>query len=144
MSELKKHQTDLSLSLLWTIRVPINDITAENSEAIIDWLKDRSAVLVWFTSVITGSLTLFSLFGKKPGFNDPSSIVLSLSLLLMFFSILCNLICVWQIPKWKLAIRTGLVSNARWMMLDIEITSWLGLVSFLGALIMAGLGNSSS
>ena len=143
MNNPESQQQDLSLSLLWTIRVPINDITAENSEAIIDWLKDRSAVLIWFTSIITGSLMLLTLFGKKPGFNDPSSIALSISLALMFFSILCNLICVWQIPKWKLAVRTGLVSNARWMIWDIEITSWLGLVSFLGALVMAGLGNSA-
>lgn len=143
MNKAENQPKDLSLSLLWTLRVPITAITADNSEAIIDWLKDRSAVLIWFTSIITGSLMLLTLFGKKPGFNDPSGVALALSLACMFFAILCNLICVWQIPKWKLAVRTGLISNPRWMIWDIEMTSWLGLVSFLGALVMAGLGNSA-
>lgn len=142
MSDTKNTPNDLSASLLWTLRVPINTITAENSEALLEWLRDRSAVLTWFTTIITGSLMLLTLFGKKPGFNDPSSLALSVSLALMFCAILCNLVCVWQIPKWKLAIRTGLVTNPRWMMLDIEINSWLGLVSFIGSLIAAGLGNS--
>jgi hypothetical protein len=139
--ENEDSQKDLSTSLLWTLFMPISDITDDNSEAIIEWLKDRSSVLIWFTSIITGSIVLLTLFGNKPGFKDPNSIFLSISLLLMFFSIMCNLICVWQIPKWKLAIRTGRLSNGRRMALDLEITSWLGLVSFLGALVLGTLGN---
>ena len=143
ISEMKNNKKDLSTSLLWTLFAPINQITSENSEAVIDWLKDRSSVLIWFTSIITGSLVLLTVFGRKPGFNDPSGIALSVSLFLMIFSVLCNLICVWQIPKWKLAIRAGQISNGRRMTLDLEITSWLGLASFLGALVMAMLGNSA-
>lgn len=134
---------DLSVSLLWSLSVPINTITDENAEAIIDWLKDRSAVLIWFTTIISSSLMLVTLFGKKPGFTDPPGVALAISLLLMFGSILCNLICVWQIPKWKLAIRTGFVSSVRWMILEIELLSWLGLALFLAALVMATLGNMS-
>ena len=143
ISEMKNNKKDLSTSLLWTLFAPIDQITSENSEAVIDWLKDRSSVLIWFTSIITGSLVLLTVFGRKPGFNDPSGISLSVSLFLMIFSVLCNLICVWQIPKWKLAIRAGQISNGRRMTLDLEITSWLGLASFLGALVMAMLGNSA-
>jgi hypothetical protein len=142
MSKLSDNNKDLSYSLFWTIFAPIGDINDSNIEAIIEWLKDRSSVLIWFTSIITGSIVLLTLFGKKPGFIDPSSIALSISLLLMLFSILCNLICVWQIPKWKFAVRTGRISNGRRMTLDLEITSWIGLVSFLGALIMAVVGNT--
>ena len=142
MSKPSDNNKDLSSSLFWTIFAPISDINDRNAEAIIEWLKDRSSVLIWFTSIITGSIVLLTLFGKKPGFNDLSSITLSISLLLMLFSILCNLICVWQIPKWKFAVRTGRISNGRRMTLDLEITSWIGLVSFLGALVMAVLGNS--
>ncbi|MFH1981914.1 MAG: hypothetical protein ABIL58_08715 [Pseudomonadota bacterium] len=138
----KDNGKDLSSSLLWNLFAPIEEITEHNAEAVIDWLKDRSSVLIWFTSIITGSLMLFTLFGKKPGFHDLNSIALSISLLLMFVSILCNLICVWQIPKWKLAIRIGRISNGRRMTFDLEISSWFGLVSFLGALVMAALGNS--
>ena len=142
MSKPSDNNKDLSSSLFWTIFAPISDINDRNAEAIIEWLKDRSSVLIWFTSIITGSIVLLTLFGKKPGFNDLSSITLSISLLLMLFSILCNLICVWQIPKWKFAVRTGRISNGRRMTLDLEITSWIGLVSFLGALVMAVLGNT--
>ena len=87
MSEAKDNKEDLSSSLFWTIFAPINDINDSNAEAVIDWLKDRSSVLIWFTSIITGSIVLLTLFGNKPGFNDPSSIALSISLLLMFVSI---------------------------------------------------------
>jgi len=142
MSDTSDNKEDLSSSLLWTIVAPINEINDQNAEVVIDWLRDRSSVLIWFTSIITGSIVLITLFGNKPGFDEPSSVALSVSLLLMFFSILCNLICVWQIPKWKLAVRMGRISNGRRMTLDLEITSWLGLVSFLGALVMAVLGNS--
>lgn len=133
---------DLSSSLFWSIFAPIHEIDERNAEAVIEWLKDRSSVLIWFTSIITGSMVLLTLFGNQPGVDQPGSIALSISLLLMLFSILCNLICVWQIPKWKFAVRTGRVLNGRWMTLNLEITSWLGLVSFLGALVMAVLGNS--
>jgi hypothetical protein len=142
MRKSKDNKKDLSYSLSWTIIAPISDVTDSNVEAIIDWLKDRSSVLIWFTSIITGSIVLLSLFGKKPGFNDLGSIALFISLLLMLFSILSNLICVWQIPKYKFAVRTGLIKNGRRMTLDLEITSWIGLISFLGALVMAVLGNT--
>ncbi len=142
MSNPNDNNKDLSTSLFWTIFTPINEINDNNIQAIIEWLKDRSSVLIWFTSIITGSIVLLTLFGKNPGFNDISGIALSISLLLMLFSILCNLVCVWQIPKWKYAVRTGRISNGRRMMLDLEIISWIGLVSFLGALVMAVLGNA--
>ena len=98
--------------------------------------------MIWFTSIITGSMVLLTLFVKKPGFTDLSGIALFISLLLMLFSILCNLICVWQIPKWKFAVRSGLISNGRLMTLNLEITSCIGLVSFLGALVTAVVGNA--
>ena len=142
MTQTSDRKEDLSSSLFWTIFAPISEINDRNAEAVIDWLKDRSSVLIWFTSIITGSIVLLTLFGNKPGFDGPGSTALFISLLLMFFSILCNLICVWQIPKWKFAVRTGRISNGRRMTLNIEITSWLGLVSFLGALVMGVLGNS--
>ncbi len=133
---------DRSTSLLWTLFAPINDITEDNAKPIVDWLEDRSKMLTWFTSIITGSLVLLTLFGENPGFDDSNQIVLAVSLLLMFVSILCNLICVWQIPKWKLAIRTGQISNGRKMTLDLEIMSWISLVVFLAALVCVAIGNS--
>jgi hypothetical protein len=133
---------DMSTSLLWTLSAPIYDITEDNAEAIVHWLEERSKLHKWFTSIITGSLVLLTIFGKRPGFVNLNEIILSVSLLLMFLSVICNLICVWQIPKWKLAIRTGMVSQGRKMTLDLEITSWISLIIFLGALVLAAIGNS--
>jgi hypothetical protein len=133
---------DLSTSLLWTLFVPIDHIDEKNRQAVITWLEDRSHVLIWFTSIVTSSIVLLTLFGNKPGLSDANSIALFISLLLMFFSILCNLVCVWQIPKWKLAIQIGRVSHGSKMALDIELSSLAGLLSFLGALVMAVIGNS--
>ena len=142
MTEENKEKRDLSSSLIWTLLVPIQEINDKNAGPIVEWLKERNDVFIWLTSLITGSLVLLTLFGKKPGFNNINEIALSTSLLLMFLSVLCNLICVWQIPKWKLAIRTGLLSNGRRMALDLEITSWVSLVLFLAALVLAAIGNS--
>jgi hypothetical protein len=126
----------------WTLFAPIREINKDTPDAVIEWLKDRSSMLVWFTSIITGSLVVLTVFGKKPGFESIEEILLSISLLLMFVAILCNLICVWQIPKWKLGIRLGMVSDGRKMTLDLEITSWLSLTAFLAALVLAAVGNS--
>ncbi len=133
---------DRSTSLLWTVVSPIEAINDDNREAVVRWLSERSSVLIWFSSIVTGSVMLLTLFGHSPGFNNTGSLTLLLSLLLMFFSILSNLVCVWQIPKWKYAVATGLISNGRVMVWNIEITSWLSLVSFLAALVLAVSGNS--
>lgn len=144
MKARTEENKDLSLSLFWATFAPINTINETNCDAVIDWLNDRSSILMWFTSINTGSVVLLTLFGNKPSVTDPSGVALSISLLLMFFSILCNMVAVWQIQKWKYAIRVGLVSKGKLMTTSLEITSWLGFISFLGALVMAALGNSAA
>lgn len=130
-----------SSSLIRTLFTPIREIDKDTSDAVIEWLNDRSSLLTWFTSIITGSLVVITAFGKKPGTQSIEEILLSFSLLLMFVSILCNLFCVWLIPKWKLEIRLGLVSDGRKMALKLEITSSLSFAVFLAALVLAALGN---
>ena len=60
-----KNAEDLSTSLLWTLFTPIGDITKDNAEHIVDWLEERSKLLTWFTSRITGSLVLLTLFWEN-------------------------------------------------------------------------------
>ncbi len=132
---------DLSWSLLWTPFTPIDQVTDENREPVAKWLEDRSALLVWFTSIITGSLVLVTLFGGKPGFDSPNHVFLSAAVMFLFLAVLLNLICVWQIPKWKFAVRTAQVLNGRRMMWDLEISSWLSLTFFLAGLVLAVVGN---
>ena len=135
---------DLSTSLLWTLFSPIGEINEDNAEHIVGWLDDRSKLLTWFTSIITGSLVLLTLFGESPGFSGINQILLSVAILLLFVAVLCNLVCVWQIPKWKLAIRTKRVSNGRVMMLDLEITSWISLTLFVASLVCIAIANGGN
>jgi hypothetical protein len=144
MSGSEPNKKDRSTSLLWTPFTPIDIITDDNIEIVIDWLKDRKDVLTWFTSIVTGSLVLLTVFGKKPGLQSIDGMVLSLSLLCMVTTLLVNLICVWQIPKWKYVIRVKQVSNGKRMMIDLEVTSWISLIAFLAALVLAAIGNSGS
>jgi hypothetical protein len=40
-----------------------------NREAVLDRLKDRNHFHTWFTSLITGSFVVLTVFGSKPGFG---------------------------------------------------------------------------
>ena len=139
----KEQKADLSSTLLWTLTTPIDNISPENSGAIVQWLEDRSKVASSFNTVITASLVLFTLFGK-PGFKDVTAVLLSISALLIFISLLINVICLWQIPKWKLAVATGQIKDGRRMALDLEISSWISLICFLAALVLTAITNSTS
>ena len=70
-----------------------------------------------------------------------SQIFLSIAVLLLFLAVLLNLICAWQSPKWKFAVRTAQISNGKRMMWDLEISSWLSFTSFLAGLVFAVIGN---
>ncbi|MCS5694461.1 hypothetical protein NZK33_21160 [Cyanobium sp. FGCU-6] len=126
---------------MWTPFPPIGRIDDDNREPIVKWLDDKIAVLRWFTSIVTGSLVLVSLFGRKPGLGSPSELFLSAAVACLFISVLLNLICVWQAPKWKFAILVSQVSDGRNMMWDIEISSWISLVFFLAGLVASVIGN---
>ena len=109
----------------------------------MDWLDDRSKTLAWFMSITNKSLVLLTILGKKPGIAGVNQISPSVALILMFNSVLCNLIRGLQNPNRKLAIRTNQVSNGRKMTLDLEIISWIAVVSFLRARICAALRNTA-
>jgi hypothetical protein len=134
---------DRSWSLLWTPFAPISEVREENKEAVAKWLEDRTALLVWLTSVCTGSLVLVTLFGKKLGVESPSQVFMLIGAGLLFLSVLLNVICVWQIPKWKYAVRTGQVRNATGMVWDLEVSSWLSLFAFLSGLVGIGIAGAA-
>ena len=141
MTRRRSSTKDLSWRLLWTPFPPIGHINDVNREAVLKWLDDKTDVLTWFASIVTGSLVLVSLFGRQPGLGSPSELFLSASVAFLFISVLLNLICVWQTPKWKFAILTSQVSDGGKMMWDIEISSWISLVCFLAGLVSAVIGN---
>jgi hypothetical protein len=112
-----------------------------NREAVLDWLKDRNHFHTWFTSLITGSFVVLTVFGSKPGFSDPGRTVLSIALILLLVAVLCNLVCVWSIPSWKFRVRTQLITHAARMRSELAITAWIGVICFVSGLTLGFIGN---
>lgn len=114
----------------------------EKREAILEWLKDRKEFHVWFASINTASFAIFSLFGSEPGFETVSQIFLSIALMLFLLSILANLVILWSIPSWKIGIKLSSVKNASKMRWNLRITTWIGVISFLGGLTLGFVANT--
>ena len=112
-------------------------ITDLNRVFVIEWLVDRSAFHVWFSSLITGSFVVITFFGDRPDVSSASGKVFVLAVLLFLFSLLCNLVCVWSIPTWKYRINTGVLSNQKKMRRELSITAWLGVISFVSGLTLS-------
>ena len=108
---------------------------------VIEWLQDRSAFHTWFSTLITGSFIVLTVFGSKPGFESPSAVVLSLAVGLLLLSLLSNMVCVWPIPSWKFRVGTGALKDATAMHRELAITAWVGVVSFVCGLTLAFIGN---
>ncbi len=116
-------------SNIWFVKL---EITEDNKEAVIEWLEDRSRFHIWLTSLITGSVVFFAAT-QEPTLqvNELSSVLKIISFLLMFFSILSNMICIWAIPTWKYQVKTGKVTHGTIMRLELGLTAWLSVLSFI-------------
>ena len=119
----------------------LSSIDDSNRQHVVEWLRDRSAFHSWFSSLVTGSFVVISVFGSKPGFSTPSGIVLSISVALLVLSLLANLVCVWSIPSWKYRVSTGALADATAMRRELAITAWFGVVTFVSALTLGFIGN---
>ena len=120
----------------------LSTITDFNRPFIVEWLSDRSAFHIWFSSLITGSFVVISIFGQKPNFETPNGVILSIAILLFLFALLCNLVCVWSIPSWKYRVSAEIISDSSDMRRELAITAWLGVISFVSGLTLAVIGNS--
>lgn len=130
MSEVRK--LDLAI---------VDDVTRPH---IIEWLRDRSAFHTWFSSLITGSFVVITVFGTKPGFATPGGVVLSIAVALLILSLLANLVCVWSIPSWKFRVGVGSLENATAMRRELAITAWIGVIAFVSGLTLGFIGNMPS
>lgn len=140
----KKIQAFEMVSLRWLYINTIGTIDEKNRAAVVQWLSDRSAFHIWFTSIVTGCFIVLTLFGRYPDFGDLGGKLLTLSLLLLLGAIICNLICVWAIPTWKYGVQIGVVHHGRNMRLDLSITAWIAMTFFLAGLVLAFVGNFAS
>lgn len=119
----------------------LETITPDNLPHVIDWLDDRKDFHKWFTTLIIGSFVLLTIFGNKPGFGSIGPLFLSAALISMLLSLLCNLVCVWSIPGWKLKVRTGVTASSRELRRELGITAWIGVLSFVVGLTLGFIGN---
>ncbi|MDH5232972.1 MAG: hypothetical protein OEY38_23200 [Gammaproteobacteria bacterium] len=118
------------------------EITDENRPFVIEWLNDRSAFHTWFSTLVTGSFVLISLFGKKPNFTEPGGVVLFISLGLLALSLVANLVCVWSIPSWKYRVSANTINNALGMRRELAITAWFGVICFICGISFGFIGNT--
>lgn len=125
-------------------RRELSTITEQNRPFVVEWLRDRSAFHTWFSSLVTGSFVVITVFGSRPNFSSVSGSVLSVALVLLLFALLCNLVCVWSIPSWKYRVSTGILTDATSMRRELAITAWLGVIAFVSGLTLAVIGNSAT
>ena len=118
----------------------LSAITEANRQCVVEWLRDRSAFHSWFSSLVTGSFVVVTVFGSKPSFSTVSGCFLSVALVLMLFALLYNLVCVWSIPNWKYRVSTGIVTDATAMRRELAITAWLGVIAFVSGLTLGVIG----
>lgn len=123
-------------------RADLSEINDHTRPFVIEWLNDRSAFHSWFTSLVTGSFVVITVFGRKPNFFSPEGLMLAVAVVLMLFSMLCNLVCVWSIPSWKYRVNVGIIDNGRRMRRELAITAWLGVIAFVCGLTLAVIGNA--
>jgi hypothetical protein len=122
----------------------LSTITEKNRLFVVEWLRDRSAFHTWFSSLVTGSFVVITVFGSRPSFSSVSGSVLLIALVLLLFALLCNLVCVWSIPSWKYRVSTGILTDATGMRRELAITAWLGVIAFVCGLTLAVIGNSAT
>lgn len=122
----------------------LSSITDFNRKFIVEWLSDRSSFHAWFSSLITGSFVVITVFGRKPDFSSPAGFVLGLAVLLFIFSLICNLVCVWSIPGWKYRVNALIIEDSTRMRRELSITAWLGVIAFVAGLTLGVIGNSVS
>ena len=91
--------------------------------ALIEWLDDRNSFHTWFSSVIVGSFVVLTAFGNQPDINTFAGRLLIIAMVALLFAIVCNMICVWSIPAWKLKLRTEENPNTAKMHRDLAITT---------------------
>ena len=116
----------------------VDDSTREH---VVEWLRDRSAFHAWFSSLVTGSFVVITVFGSKPGFDTPAGVLLAIAVALLLLSLLANLVCVWSIPSWKFRVATGQLTDATTMRRELTLTAWVGVIAFVSGLTLGFIGN---
>lgn len=113
------------------------ELTEESRSAVVEWLNDRAKLHVWITSVCTGTIVFLAALGPSTNIESATGAFKVVGIGLMLASVLVNIVCVWSLSNWKLNVSTGVVSDGLRMRIDIEVTSWIAIGSFLVGLVVA-------
>ena len=128
--ELFREIKELSMTLFGTFYI-FQTIDDNNREAVISWLEDRSRFHIWLSTVITGTLVLLASILKPYKITGVVAVITNIGYLLLFFSLLANMVCIWTIPNWKYSVKMGLIKKGSFMRLDLSFVAWIGVVLFL-------------
>lgn len=116
-------------------------ITDDNKQHLVEWLKDRNQFSIWSVSIISTSFVVLTVFGNNPGFNQPAQVMLSISLVLMLFALIANFVTAWSIPGWKLKLQTGQLTDTKRMYYEISINTWISVILYVSGLTLGFIGN---
>ena len=112
----------------------LREIREDDIDSVVLWLEDRAVFQKWMVQIVTATfVVIIFLAGDEKASVQGVTVV---SFICMAFSIICNLICVWAIPSWKLLVRARVIRDARRLRFELAIMTWIGLTLFLAGLVL--------
>jgi len=123
-------------SHLWFVKL---EITADNKDAVVEWLEDRIRFHIWLTSLVTGSIVFLVALAQELSvqINEIQGFITLGAFGLLFFSIITNMISIWSIPTWKFKVKTGQLTQGTQMRIELGLSAWMSVLLFLVGLFGA-------
>lgn len=117
------------------------EITEANKETFVEFLEDRIKFHTWLSSLVTGSIVFLSTLGLRPNLEGYQGMGILIGFVSLTLSLITNLACLWTIPVFKLKIKTDIIRDTLAVRMDLGIASWIGVISFLGGLLIVSIAS---
>ena len=85
---------------------------------------------------MTGSIVSLSTLGLRPNLESYQGAGIRIGFASFILSLVTKRACVWTIPAFKLRINSDVIRDAFAVRIDIGIASWIGVISFLGGILI--------
>lgn len=109
----------------------LSAISEGNRAFVVEWLRDRSAFHSWFSSLVTGSFVVITVFGRKPDLASPGGVPLATAEVVLPLALLCNLAGPGSMPSGKCRGGAGIATDARAMRREPAIAVRPGVIPFV-------------